>query len=450
MKQYYAIAAFAIFSTLSCTKVLEEKPQESTTDLPMAKPPSGTTTSILQWTKCLGSNVADEPRAIKKTSDGGYIIAANSGGNYNGDIQSPNRGGYDAWIIKLNSNLDTVWQKTYGTPGGEWIIDIIETLDGYVFCGSTRSGTAPENTKAWIVKIGFGGNFINERVFNSSSYSSFFRLAVVPNSSDLIVVGQTKSSETPNYRAGYDAWAVRLSSDFSEIWSRAYGGSLDDQTEGSLIADGADFIISGFTSSTDGDLSSVVKKGGQDAWVFRIDPSTGTMVSGSQKVFGGTANETNAILVAHPSGGFIMSAFTYSNDKDVSGNHGNQDTWVVKLNQDLSLTSVRKCFGGTDIDALRIYHAASDDIILVGSSFSKNGDLSSTKGSGDTWILKLDPNLHKRSSNTFGGNQHDGAWGVVPTGHLGGYLVLGRTQSLNGDVVGNHGGIDVWLLKIQY
>jgi hypothetical protein len=387
---------------------------------------------------------------MKKTSDGGYIIAANSSGNYNGDVQSPNRGGGDAWIVKLNSNFEIEWEETYGTAGSEWIIDIVETSDGYAFCGSTRNGTALENTKAWIVKIDFQGGIIQNKVFNTSLYSSFFRLAVVPNSNDVIVVGQTKSPETPNYRGGYDAWAVRLSGDLLEVWSKAYGGSLNDQTEGSLIEDAGSFIISGFTSSTDGDLSLVGKKGGQDAWVFRIDPESGNMLPNSQYVYGGTANETNAIIVPNPSGGFIMSVFTYSNDKDVSGNKGNQDTWVVKLNADLSLTSDRKCFGGTDSDGLRVFNVSNEDIFLAGSSFSRNGDLTSNKGSGDTWILRLNQSLTKRNSNTFGGNQHDGAWGVLSTGGLDNYIVLGRTQSFNGDVIGNHGSNDIWLLRVQY
>jgi len=54
---------------------------------------------IMQWQKCMGGYLADNPSSIKQTSDGGYIVA---GGTKSDDLAGY-RGGWDYYIVKLES-----------------------------------------------------------------------------------------------------------------------------------------------------------------------------------------------------------------------------------------------------------------------------------------------------------------------------------------------------------
>jgi len=49
---------------------------------------------------------------------------------------------------------------------------------------------------------------------------------------------------------------------------------------------------------------------------------------------------------------------------------------------------------------------------------------------------------------SFGGTGHDMASDVKQTKD-GGYIMVGSVSSSDGDVIGNHGAIDVWVLKMD-
>ena len=51
-----------------------------------------------------------------------------------------------------------------------------------------------------------------------------------------------------------------------------------------------------------------------------------------QKCFGGSSDDNAMVSVQQTSdGGYIMTGSTFSNDGDLSGNHGGVDCWVAKL-----------------------------------------------------------------------------------------------------------------------
>jgi len=58
------------------------------------------------WTRTYGGTVRDEGWAVRQTTDGGYIVA--------GYTQSFGAGWDNVYLIKTNSNGDTLWTKTYG------------------------------------------------------------------------------------------------------------------------------------------------------------------------------------------------------------------------------------------------------------------------------------------------------------------------------------------------
>ncbi len=143
MKLVTGLLITSVLFTSGCTKSISIAEKEAGNNVTTTGMRTTTTTpSILQWQKCLGSVSNDESRAMVRSSKGGYVIGANTLGNNNGDVQSPNRGGYDAWIVKIDDNGLIEWQKTFGGPGYNWVIDIIEVSDGYVFCGSTYDNPA--------------------------------------------------------------------------------------------------------------------------------------------------------------------------------------------------------------------------------------------------------------------------------------------------------------------
>ena len=53
-----------------------------------------------------------------------------------------------------------------------------------------------------------------------------------------------------------------------------------------------------------------------------------------QKALGGSAVDRANAIASTTDGGYIVAGLTYSNNGDVTGNHGSNDVWVVKLGED--------------------------------------------------------------------------------------------------------------------
>ncbi|MGC8766066.1 MAG: hypothetical protein ACP5QT_09330 [Brevinematia bacterium] len=103
------------------------------------------------WQKTYGgSDSGDEASSIQQTNDGGYIVA--------GWTDSFGAGSADFYIIKLDSNGNKVWEKTYGGEYYDWASSIQQTKDGgYIVAGTTNSFGAG-SADFYIIKTDSEGN----------------------------------------------------------------------------------------------------------------------------------------------------------------------------------------------------------------------------------------------------------------------------------------------------
>ena len=108
-----------------------------------------------------------------------------------------------------------------------------------------------------------------------------------------------------------------------------------------------------------------------------------------QKCLGGTVTDEANSIQQTSDGRFIVAGYTFSNDGDVSGNHGNSDYWVVKLNSSGDILW-QKCLGGTiDDRAYSIQQTSDGGFIVAGFTVSNDGDVSGNHGASDAWVVKL-------------------------------------------------------------
>lgn len=87
------------------------------------------------WTKTYGGTGEESGESIALASDGGFFLG--------GITESFGAGKKDMYIIKTNAFGDTVWTKTYGGEEDDMCYGVAEAIDGgYVFVGGTYSNTA--------------------------------------------------------------------------------------------------------------------------------------------------------------------------------------------------------------------------------------------------------------------------------------------------------------------
>jgi hypothetical protein len=134
-------------------------------------------------------------------------------------------------------------------------------------------------------------------------------------------------------------------------------------------------------------------------------------------VLGGSLNDNVTTIIPTEDGGYVLCANTYSNDRQVLMNHGNSDIWVVKLDQNGAL-QWSKTFGGSGDDGVYsncIVATASGGFVVCGYTESTDGDVITSKGQADIWMLELDAqgNLVKQASIGTAGN--DFSFGIRQT-----------------------------------
>src|SRR5690242_19546280 len=107
-----------------------------------------------------------------------------------------------------------------------------------------------------------------------------------------------------------------------------------------------------------------------------------------------------------------------------------------------------KSFGGSNDDvASSIIQTSDGGFITAGWAQSNNGNVTGNHGGYDSWIVKTDASGNLQWQKTYGGTANDFAQCIRQTTD-GGYIVAGESQSNNGDLTLNHGGDDFWVFKL--
>jgi hypothetical protein len=115
----------------------------------------------------------------------------------------------------------------------------------------------------------------------------------------------------------------------------------------------------------------------------------------------------------------------------------------------LGIVQWQQSYGGYFDDAANSIQQTSDgDYVVAGTSNSYNGDVGGNHGWGDYWILKIDSIGTIQWEKNFGGSYSDNACSIQQTAE-GGYMVGGNSNSGDGDITRHHLGFDYWMVKLN-
>ncbi|MEI8005529.1 MAG: T9SS type A sorting domain-containing protein [Bacteroidota bacterium] len=227
------------------------------------------------------------------------------------------------------------------------------------------------------------------------------------------------------------------------LWQQCYGGSGDDLGY-SVIPSSAGYFLFGGTTSNNGDVHG--NHGNIDFWLVSID-STGNILNSS--CFGGSDIDGPVWMNHCLDGGYILTGATWSNNGNVTNNHGGADYWLVRTDENGNIVW-KKCFGGSCNDELWGLSMTSDSgYLCCGVSCSNDGDVTGNHGSNDYWVAKVDKNGNLKWEKSLGGSSPD--WGgYAAETNDGGAIVGGWTGSTDEDVnCQHHGNLDAWMVKLD-
>lgn len=449
------LSIIAAMACISCSKDDGAPLATDDGDEPIEEPTSFT--GELAFIKNLGGANNDDAISVVKASDNGYVMAGTTDST-GGDIVDKTTDDSDIWVLKTDEQGNILWSKTYGGTNDEQATSIQNTADGgFVVAAFTRSadgdvtsGNAGFND-LWIVKLSSTGALEWEKTYGFAGNDQAFSVTPTSNGGYFLLGvldvtasgGQGNAGRSASTHAGGDYWAIQTDGSGNLVWSRYYGGSFTDTAYEAVETDDGGFIIVGSSDSIDVDITE--NKGAYDFWVLRID-NGGNFVW--KKNFGGSEIDLGYALTKTSDGNFIAVGDTRSNDGNVSNLYGNADVWAVKFNGNGGIIWERS-YGGTQFESARdIVALPAGTYAIAASSRSNDIDLTTNYGVNDAWVFVINEEGELQFQQSIGGSNLDFAGGltVAANGEL---VMVGNTESTDGNLSQNKGAKDAFMVKIK-
>ena len=336
----------------------------------------------LIWEKSIGGGLNDRGVRSIEINDGGFLVFSSSTSSEINGVAS--YGLSDAWIHKIDHSGEIAWSKNYG--GSEY--DRIRSAryineNNIIVIGSSRSDDGDlegveGDDNYWIFKIDDQGNLHWSKTWVDDRFGYLRDIALTADGG-FITLG--------SYQEQFDLDELSVTkhaSDGTIEWEKIFVGNMNDMPASILQTNDGDYMVCAHSNSTEGDV--IDNLGDRDFWLLKLD-QTGAIIW--NHVYGGSGVDVPQDLIELADGNFMMSGYSSSTDFDVTSNNGASDKWIVKLSAQGELIWEQN-FGGSDWDiSNQVLEVAPYQYISVGRTRSDDGDVSSNNGSDDIWITKF-------------------------------------------------------------
>jgi hypothetical protein len=167
------------------------------------------------WKRSFKGNKTRAPISIIQDKEDQYLIV--------GLAQLSNNKGGDAWVAKINENGDTVWERIFGGYGFDWAEDIILTDDnGCIVMGGTNS-FGNGSYDAWLIKLDSLGNRVWEKTFGGIYEDK--SNSITKSWDGGYLIGGYSSSE----HGKVSNWIFKIDNYGKMEWERSFGENIIDK-----------------------------------------------------------------------------------------------------------------------------------------------------------------------------------------------------------------------------
>jgi hypothetical protein len=418
----------------------------------------------ITWQNCFGGSEIDYAMDIVMVNDN-YLITGICTSD-DGDITFTHGNG-DGWVIMIDSTGNILWQRNYGGSLGDWFVKIVPTdKDEFYLIGLSGSSDYeisydpyPGSYDYWIVKIDLQGNIIWDRIiggnFGETIWSGF-------GTSDggVVAYGWTDSDDgdVSQYYGLSDAWMIKLSSEGEIEWDYTIGTDWVDVCQAAMQTSDGGYLIASNSNMLGNNTGNITctphSYGWNEAVLFKLDSNLNLEW---QQCYGGSDHDGITTLM-EVSDGYIFVAYTGSNDGDVSGWHGDDDIWIVKIDYNGNIVW-QNALGGSNGDGLgTLTQLSNGDIVSFAATSSNNGDVSGNHSMSeydhDIWFVKLSSEGELLYQQCIGGAGSEELYFGVVQKNDNNFVIAGQTNygpsyDVQCDPHGEYPDKDFWVFEIK-
>lgn len=307
----------------------------------------------LAWDWHFGDEDNDIAFAVAPTPDGGFAMA--------GMLGTGSDGSQDAIIVAFDADGEELWRRRLDGTKHDVLRAMTALPSGYAAAGYKWRGPAGRRSDAWVIRLDENGNTLWERTFGGMSDDWAYGITAMDNGG-LALAGWTSSAGA----GGRDILIWTLNSSGTKIAERTLGGPGDEEAraittlrDGTLlvvgwtksnspsgedmgiwfldenleetnrlaISRGGREIINGVAPLDDGGVVLVGMADrpgtqGEDFWVLKLDQFGTTQFD---RVFGGDRKEVAEDVITLDDGTIVVAGLT------ASKGGGWYDMWLIGL-----------------------------------------------------------------------------------------------------------------------
>jgi subtilisin-like proprotein convertase family protein len=169
------------------------------------------------WTKTYGGEYSVQGSSICQANDGGFLIA--------GSIKLVSGAKADAWVLKISADGDSLWSSSFGGTSADQAYCIRPTSDnGFIVTGYNSVPAAGLGDQVLLTKLDSLGNYVWDETYGDQ-YQNHGYWVEETSDGGYIIAGRTYRSYTGNS----DWLVIKTSSEGDSLWSYIYGLEKDDE-----------------------------------------------------------------------------------------------------------------------------------------------------------------------------------------------------------------------------
>lgn len=335
------------------------------------------------------------------------VIETTNGYIYVGRTSSFGSGSKNAYVVKLDKNYNVQWQQMIGSPNGlEEASAIAETSvsNEYIIAGRSKVNSFGNND-IYLIKIKDGGNNASvqwERLIGGPSDESASDLVKLKND-NYVLAGRTTS-----FVNNSDGVLIRFSlNNFSIEWRKLFGDPNTDDNPKAITSSSPNSVsVVSYTDATNngGIYLTQFSANGNFEW--------GRLLGGSNtdKPFGITADHQNNLILTG-----------FSQVSSSNGGTGTKDLYAAKFDNNGNKKWDQLVNNNNGVDkGMDVHTTQSGEYVITGTYEGQNSKEVSFVNLGS------DGSIH--FSSAFGGQSKDLGHAILQNDN-GNFVIAGKTES---------------------
>ncbi len=148
------------------------------------------------WQKTYGGKGSDEANAVAIAPNSDIIVA--------GDTSSFGAGASDVWVLRLDGDGNAKWEKAYGGKKDDYANAVSLSPSGDIIVAGGTYSFGAGGKDIWVLKLDSEGNVEWEKTYGEKHDDTANGVTFAPNG-DILIAGRTY---VPG--SGAEAWVIRL------------------------------------------------------------------------------------------------------------------------------------------------------------------------------------------------------------------------------------------------